>query len=610
LREPVTMPDPEALARIEIDDLLAQAGWVVQDRNRLNLSAGEGVAIREVSIPGAGEADYLLVVGGKAIGILEAKAAGTTLKGVEVQTAGYAQTLPDHIPSWRLPLPMLYESTGKETQFTNLLDPEPRSRRVFSFHRPATLRKWVEAEIAAIHPNGQTKAAEDTVPYSTGTATLAGRLQRLPATIDDPSLWPAQREAISNIERSLKMNKPRALVQMATGSGKTFTAISLIYRLIRHADARRVLFLVDRANLGVQTYKEFQQFTTPDDGRKFTELYNVQHLRSNRIDDVSRVCISTIQRVYSILSGDDELDESLEEGSLFEPDHQPMKERLVAYNPAIPIETFDVIVIDEAHRSIFNLWRQVLEYFDATLIGLTATPNKQAFGFFHQNLVMEYTHEDAVRDKVNVPYDVYPIRTRIGTEGSTVEAGYQVDYRDKKTREVRWRELEDDLTYTAQQLDRDVVAEDQIRTVIKTFRDKLRTEIFPDRTEVPKTLIFAKDDTHADDIVRIVREEFGKGNDFCQKITYRTTGAKPEDLLAQFRNNYNPRIVVTVDMIATGTDVKPIEIVMFMRSVKSRGYFEQMKGRGVRVMPSDDHPWAFRIVHPTDFHETLTAPDL
>lgn len=609
------MPDPEARARIDIDRQLEAAGWIVQDRDKLNITAGPGVAVREVSIPGAGEADYLLIAGGKAIGILEAKPVGTTLKGVETQTCRYAQTLPAPITSWTLPLPMLYESTGKETQFTNLLDPEPRSRRIFTFHRPETLVKWAEAEIAKTR-TGPRQAAEDRAAYTTGAATLTGRFHRLPDTVADPHLWPAQREAIANIERSLKQNRPRALVQMATGSGKTFTAISLIYRLIRHADAKRVLFLVDRANLGVQTYKEFQQFTTPDDGRKFTDLYNVQHLRSNRIDDVSRVCISTIQRVYSILSGEEDLDESLEEGSMFESQRQvaPPSSRTgdlydrpsartgvdmestrtrqapvrVAYNPAVPIETFDIIVIDEAHRSIFNLWRQVLEYFDAYLIGLTATPNKQAFGFFNGNLVMEYTHEDAVRDNVNVPYDVYPIRTRITADGSTVDAGYELKYRSKETREERWQELDEDFAYDASQLDRDVVAVDQIRTVIRTFRDRLPTDIFPGRTEVPKTLIFAKDDTHADDIVGIVREEFGRGNDFCQKITYRTTGAKPEDLLAQFRNNYNPRIVVTVDMIATGTDVKPIEIVMFMRSVKSRGYFEQMKGRGVRVMPTDD----------------------
>ena len=585
------MPDPEALAREEIDRQLALAGWIVQDRKALNLFAGEGVAIREVSIPGAGETDYLLVAGGRALGIVEAKPVGATLKGVEIQTQGYAQSLPGHIPVWRLPLPMLYESTGKETQFTNLLEPEPRSRRVFAFHRPDTLKKWAQqaAGVAAGNPNGP-GIGEDRADYDTGTAALAGRFQCLPETIDDPNLWPAQRTAIANIERSLKANKPRALVQMATGSGKTFTAISLIYRLIRHADAKRVLFLVDRANLGAQTFKEFQQYTTPDDGRKFTELYNVQHLRSNRIDDVSRVCISTIQRVYSILSGAEELDEELEEGSLFEVADRAAPPKLVSYNPAVPIETFDIIVIDEAHRSIFNLWRQVLEYFDAPLIGLTATPSKHTIGFFKSNLVTEYNHAAAVADGVNVGYEVYRIRTKVTEDGATLEKdpAYLVPRRDRRTRRKRYSALDEDLTYTANRLDRDVVNQAQIRLVVRTFRERLFTEIFPGRTEVPKTLVFAKDDSHADDITGIIREEFGKGNEFCQKITYRTTGKKPEELLQEFRNDYHPRIAVSVDMIATGTDVKPLECLLFMRNVKSANYFEQMKGRGSRVIGTDD----------------------
>ena len=260
----------------------------------------------------------------------------------------------------------------------------------------------------------------------------------------------------------------------------------------------------------------------------------------------------------------------------------------MVYNPVIPPETFDIIVTDECHRSIYNLWRQVLEYFDSFLVGLTATPNKQTFGFFNQNLVMEYPHEQAVADGVNVNYDVYRIRTRITQQGSVVEAGHFVDHRERDTRKVRWERLDEDLTYNPNQLDRDVVAIDQIRTVVQTFRDKVLTEIFPGRTWVPKTLIFAKDDSHAEDIVRIVREEFGKGNDFCQKITYRTTGAKPEDLIAAFRTSPMPRIAVTVDMIATGTDIKPLEIVLFMRTVRSRSYFEQMKGRGVRIINKDD----------------------
>jgi type I restriction enzyme R subunit len=185
---------------------------------------------------------------------------------------------------------------------------------------------------------------------------------------------------------------------------------------------------------------------------------------------------------------------------------------------------------------------------------------------------------------VNVDYDVYTIRTAITEGGSTVEANLWVDKREKLTRKRRIDQLDEDLVYGANQLDRDVVAVDQIRTVIRAFRNKLFTEIFPGRSVVPKTLIFAKDDPHAEDIVGIVREEFGKGNDFAQKITYRTTGRKPEDLINDFRNSYNPRIAVTVDMIATGTDIKPVEIVMFMRMVRSPAFFEQMKGRGVRVI--------------------------
>jgi len=382
--------------------------------------------------------------------------------------------------------------------------------------------------------------------------------------------------------------RPRALIQMATGSGKTFTAVSFIYRLIKFAGAKRVLFLVDRNNLGKQTLREFQGYRTPDDGRLFTELYNVQRLTSNVIDPVGKVTITTIQRLYSMLKGEEYVEEN-EEESLFElglrGDEDP---KIVAYNPDIPIETYDFIVTDECHRSIYNLWRQVLEYFDATLIGLTATPSKHTLGFFDQNLVTEYTHERAVADGVNVGYEVYRIRTRLTGEGGSVEAGHYVDKRDKKTRAVRWEQLDEDLEYVPNQLDRDVVAPDQIRKIIQTFRDRLFTEIFPGRTEVPKTLVFAKDDSHAEDIVEIIRQEFGKGNEFCKKITYRTTGEKPEDLIASFRNSYNPRIAVTVDMISTGTDIKPLECLLFLRMIRSQGYFEQMKGRGTRVIQRAD----------------------
>ncbi len=550
--------------------MLTAVGWAVQDYSRISLATSRGVAVREFPmVKGHGTADYLLFVDAKAVGEIEAKKQGTPLIGVEWQSAKYASGLPTGIPAFVAPLPFAYESTGVDTRFTNGLDPEPRSRRVLSFHRPDTLAEFCD------------RCAEDPT-----TATLRQRLRYLPPLYPE-GLWPAQEIAILNLERSLMDFRPRALIQMATGSGKTFTAANIAYRLVRFADARRVLFLVDRANLGRQTLKEFQQFVTPDDHHKFTELYNVQHLASNRIDLVSRVTITTIQRLYSILKGEDELPEELDERSTF--DVEPSAPAEVAYNPNVPIESFDVIVVDECHRSIYGVWRQVLEYFDAFLIGLTATPGKQTLGFFDQNLVMEYGHEEAVADGVNVDFDVYRIKTEISKKGSKINAGIVTKFRKKETRAERLQKVDQDFDYEARELDRSVVAKDQIRTIIRTFKDKL-AEIFPERTEVPKTLIFAKSDAHADDIVDIVREEFGKGNEFAAKITYRSgsQGQKPEDLLASFRNSYNPRIAVTVDMIATGTDVKPLECVFFMRVVKSRNFFEQMKGRGVRVIDEND----------------------
>ena len=575
---------PEQQARANIDNLLGRSGWAVQNAAAVNLYAASGVAVREFPLKsGHGKADYLLYVNQKAAGVVEAKPEGSTLTGVEVQSEKYSTGLPDNLPAHQRPLPFLYESTGAETQFTNRLDPEPRSRLVFSFHAPETLANWIG--VSETPGTDTQRIAEERRDYLS-PYNLRQRLKVMPP-LDPSGLWPVQERAIRNLEESLAAGRPRALVQMATGSGKTFMACNQVYRLIKHAGARRVLFLVDRSNLGRQTLREFQGFTTPDEGRKFTELYNVQLLQSGRIDPVSRVCIATIQRVYSTLKGE-ELAPELEELSGFDSGALQREPAPVEYNPDIPIESFDVIITDECHRSIYNLWRQVLEYFDGFLIGLTATPSKQTFGFFQQNLVMEYTHEQAVVDKVNVDFDTYRIRTEITEQGSTVEANYHVDRRDRLTRRVRWERLDEDLIYAPNRLDRDVVAEDQIRTVIRTFRERLFTDIFPSRRDVPKTIIFAKDDSHADDIVRIVRQEFDKGNDFCQKITYRTTGARPEDLLTAFRNSYNPRIVVTVDMIATGTDIKPVEVVFFMRNVRSRSFFEQMKGRGVRTISATD----------------------
>ena len=584
---------PEAQARVEIDRQLVESGWAVQSRDEINLWEKQGVAIREYPLKsGHGTADYLLFVDGQAVGVLEAKKVGFPLGGVEVQAQKYSEGLPDILDAPHTPLPFCYLSTGAVTKFSNNFDPHPRSRRIFQFHHPETLAEWLEMKTLDewvrsfdTPDDGLYGAADDTRP-----STLRSRIQTLPP-VHIPNLWQNKVKAITNLEHSLKKDKPRALIQMATGSGKTLLAVTAIYRLIKYGGARRVLFLVDRGNLAEQTEKEFESFRTPDDKRKFTELYNVQRLQSATIGSSSKVVISTIQRLYSMLKGEPEFDPENEELSLFgdEEAAPPKKPVPVVYSTAIPPEYFDVIIIDECHRSIYSLWRQVLEYFDAYLIGLTATPAKHTFGFFNQNLVMEYSHEEAVADGVNVDFEIYKIRTKITADGSTIEAedGTMVGVRDRQTRQIRWEQPDEDVTYESKDLDRGVVAKDQIRLIVQTYRDRLPVEIFQGRVEVPKTLIFAKDDSHAEDIVEIVREEFGRGNDFCQKITYKTTGKKPKDLIQEFRNSYQPRIAVTVDMIATGTDIKPVEVVMFMRTVKSRVLFEQMKGRGVRVIDSN-----------------------
>jgi type I restriction enzyme, R subunit len=566
---------PEAEARLQIDALLTGAGWVVQNYKEVDFSACRGIALREVPLK-TGPCDYLLLVDRRPLGVIEAKKVGTTLSGVTGQSDDYARALPGFLaallPGGLAKLPFLYESTGVETYFRDERDPDPRSRRLFAFHRPETLASWL--------------AEPD---------TLRRRLARMPSEhpLAAAGMRGCQVEAITCLERSLARSDPRALIQMATGSGKTYAACALAYRLIKHAGARRILFLVDRANLGRQATAEFQQFATPDTGRKFTELYNVQHLTSNQFDSVSRVTICTIQRLYSMLRGE-ELPEDLDEVSGFELAAADNRPREVAYNSALPIETFDFIVTDECHRSIYNLWRQVLEYFDAFLIGLTATPSKQTIGFFNQNLVTEYNHERAVADGVNVGYEVYRIRTQVTEKGGKVEKGFYVDKRSRQTRARRWEQLDEDLTYAGQDLDRSVVVPSQIRTVLQAFKDALFTELFPGRALVPKTLIFCKDDSHAEDVVHLVRDVFGRGNDFAKKITYKTYDAesrryeKSETLIQEFRTSPQLRIAVTVDMIATGTDIRPLECLLFLRDVRSRVYFEQMKGRGTRVLTPTD----------------------
>ncbi|TVS74547.1 DEAD/DEAH box helicase family protein, partial [Mycobacterium helveticum] len=435
----------ETRACVRIDQQLTQAGWKVQNKKDLNLFAGQGIAVREVVMkPGHGRVDYLLYVDKAVVGVIEAKPMGTPLSGVEWQSAMYADGLPADV---RLAaktrdgrLPFAFEASGVETHFTNGFDPEPRARLIFNFPKPATLARILrDADAAPERP------------------TWRAKVRDLPPLDADP-LRPAQVEAIHGVEKSLAdQHFDRSLVQMATGAGKTYTAVTESYRLLKYGGFNRILFLVDRNNLADQTLAEFQNYRTPDDGRRFTELYNVTKLSSAGLLGSSKIAVSTIQRVYKFLN-DGEVSE-VDDPNL--DDFTPDAPVTVSYSQALPPETFDLVIVDEAHRSIYGVWRGVLEYFDAHVIGLTATPGKQTFGFFRQNLVSEYTYPESVADGVNVDFDIYRIRTQISEEGSRIEAGTIVPKVDRRTREQRLEILDEELDYGAALLDRAVTATDQ-----------------------------------------------------------------------------------------------------------------------------------------------------
>jgi type I restriction enzyme R subunit len=575
MRAPRKTPDvtsaprlnPEQSARVRIDEMLEEAGWIVQDFLYADPEAGPGVAVRELWTP-PGPMDYALFVGGKVAGSIEAKGEGHTLRGVETQAdrynEGFKQEVVEGRPYKRYSDELLfhYMSTGAETLFTSRRDPIIRPREVFHFHRPETLKAWAEEE----HP-------------------FRARLRQLPQ-LNTAGMRDIQEVAISNLEQSLLDDRPRALVAITMGGGKTYVAAAESYRLLAFGGATRILFLVDRVSLGDQARDEFLSYTSPDSGRRFGDDFVVQVLRSNRIDPSANVVICTIQRLYSILRGDSSFDPDLDDRSAFEfaGDDRPIE---VAYERYVPIETFDLIFTDECHRSIYGRWGQVLDYFDSFLVGLTATPTPTTTAFFDDNLVAEYTQEQSVYDGINVDQQLYRIRTEVSEEGSTISAGDWVKVRDKETRRATRRKLPDDFVYDKEKLDRAVVNPSQIRTVVRTFRERVCTEMFPGRLDVPKTVFFCKNDQHAEDVLQIVREEFARGSEFARKITYKAEGSVQENIRA-FSTDAGVRIAVSVDQIGTGTNIKAVECLVFMRMISSRVLLNQMRGRAVRRMDDDD----------------------
>lgn len=567
---------PEEKARVRIDQMFSDAGWKVVSRDEYSPSL-TAAAIEEGILQGGKEADYLLFINGKAVGVLEAKKASTDVSSDKVieQAEGYTHKLTKYYQYYANPLPIVYVSNGQVTLFR---DKDGSYIPVGCIHTPKEICKMlgIEDEFAGL------------------------------PTLKKKGLRDCQYEAITELERSFRSGQNRAYMVLATGAGKTYTACMASYRFLSYTPMRRVLFLVDRNNLGKQAEDEFGKFKLTETGDAFNTIFTVNRLKSQAIPKDSNVVISTIQRLFSLLKGEDI--EETDDDENYEGDETPTPAVTLPANPTLPKDFFDLIIVDECHRSIYGSWRSVLEYFtSARIIGLTATPAPETEAFFNKNRVINYTLERSIADGVNVDYRVYRIKTKATEDGGAIRDGEDFKQVTRYTGKVENVKNSGEKTYTGNELNRSIVNPSQIKLVLETFRDAIYTEMFNDPQRdpkidyLPKTLIFALNDAHASNIVKIAKEVFGKENDphFVQKITY--SAGNSNELIRHFRNDKEFRIAVTVTLVATGTDVKPLEVVMFMRDVESDSLYTQMKGRGVRTIGDEQ----LRIVTPNAFSKDL-----
>lgn len=587
---------PEEEARVLIDEMLAEAGWAVVSRSEY-LNVPYAQAVTEALTKGNHEADYLLFLDGRAIGVLEAKRKENSLGGkVAEQTAGYSTGALPWYKTWINPLPFLFMSNGDKLVFRNALDPKSEFEPIKKMLTPKQLVKLARE-------------------YGIKVDSEFAALPALPP-VGPNGLRLCQHEAISALELAFKHGERRALLDIATGAGKTYTACMICYRQLTYTPVKRVLYLVDRTNLGKQTEGEFGTFRLTENGTEFNKIYSVLRLRGFDPNDsgdmmelsAANVCICTIQRLFSVLTGSaitasDDDDEANEEETFFnESDSQPEIE--LGNNLKLSRDFFDTIIVDECHRSIYGRWRRVLEYFNkARVIGLTATPTPQAYAFFNNtnNATYTYSREQSYIDNINVPPRVYRIKTEVSEGGGLIGAGESVKEVTKRTGIVKNVVQENSVAYMATDLDRSVVNPTQIERVITEYRDCVYENLFPDRIPengvpdyryIPKTLIFAKNKQHARNIIetieRVFAEKFPDGKvpeGFVQEITCAVE--KPDDRIKAFRNDKNFRIAVTVTLVATGTDVKPIEVVFFMRDIHSDVLYTQMVGRGCRSIADE-----------------------
>lgn len=552
---------PEELARVWIDNKLEESGWLIINRDEYRPGL-QGVAIRELILKGQKEADYVLMLNGKAAAILEAKREEIQLDNPKLiaQAEGYTKKLLPWCRFWEDPIKLIYLSNGREIAFKDAHDIGSSYKKISSFPRPIDLAKLLRIE-----------------------DPFAG----LPI-LNRGSLRTCQFEAIVNFEQSLREGKRRALMVLATGAGKTFTACAIAYRILTYTKVQRVLFLVDRNNLGTAALRAFGEFEAQGTGKKFSEIYGVEKLGRQSADGSARVIISTIQRLYSVLSGrTEDIDEATEDATE-QPDDKdiPLPE-----NPQLPKDFFDLIIIDECHRSIYSSWQAVLNYFDsAVLLGMTATPIPESLSFFDNNVVADYSLEQSIADGVNVPCRIYRIKTKITEEGGTIKAGEKVEVKANKTGEVWERSTKQPQEFTKTEVNRSILVPDQIRKILQEYKDIVYTKLYPDREAnfdyLPKTLIFAASDNHAKKVVEIAKEVFNRPDDqFVQRITYSAEDSN--SLIKSFRTDTDFRIAVTVTLVATGTDVKPLEVLIFLNDVRSETLYTQMKGRGVRTISPD-----------------------
>ncbi|MCH5213764.1 MAG: DEAD/DEAH box helicase family protein [Muribaculaceae bacterium] len=555
---------PEQKARQIIDRIFRKAGWGIVDRDNYSpeLSA---VAIEEGLMRDNLEADYLMFLNGKAVAVLEAKRAEVDVYDHSViqQAENYTLRVVSWCQTFQNPLPLVYISNGNKIIFRDMRDSESEY-----------------IEIPKIHTPKEIKAILGIEDYYAGLPIL-----------DKEGLRDCQFEAITNLEQSFRAGYRKGLINIATGAGKTWTACLASYRMLNYTPMKKILFLVDRKNLGEQAESEFGNFKLTESGDAFNTIFAVERLKSNRFDTNASVFITTIQKLFSFLKGEASEEDDIDKEN--SDDDNPSSPIVLPPNPTIPKDFFDMIIIDECHRSIYGNWRPVLEYFEnAKLIGLTATPSPETIEFFDYNIICNYTLDQSIKDKVNVPARIYRIKTKVTQGGGAINEGDPLRKVTRYTGNVEQIKSTDTELYSASDLNRNIVNPAQIKLILETYKNAVYSELFndpprePNLNFLPKTLIFAANEDHATNIVKIAKEVFERNDDvFVQKITCKSGDSKA--LIKSFNTSRDFRIAVTVTLVATGTDVKPIEVVMFMRDVESDQLYQQMKGRGVRTLSPD-----------------------